>query len=57
MAARQQELSSTFTLRCFACARDDRARGWRLYIVDPDRPTTVAYCPECAERELGEDER
>jgi hypothetical protein len=58
MAAQPQQLSSILTLRCFACAREDeRARGWRLYVVDPLRPTTVAFCPECAERELGEDER
>ena len=58
MAAKPQQLTSVLTLRCFVCAREDeRARGWRLYVVDPLRPTTVAYCPECAERELGEDER
>jgi len=28
-----------------------------MYVVDRLRPTTATYCPECAERELGEDER
>ncbi len=43
------------TLQCVACGRDDDlARGWRLY-AEPDG--LVSYCPECAERELGADER
>ena len=59
MTAKPQTLSSTFTLRCFACGQeeDSRARGWRMYVVNRLRPTTATYCPECAERDLGEDER
>jgi hypothetical protein len=58
MTAKPQTLSSTLKLRCFACGQeDDRARGWRMYVVDRLRPTTATYCPGCAERELGEDER
>jgi hypothetical protein len=42
-------------LTCTVCGRgDDLARGWRLYV----EPTAlISFCPECAERELGEDER
>jgi hypothetical protein len=58
MSAKPQELSSSVALRCLACGRhDDGVRGWRVYIPDDPRSTTEAFCPECAERELGEDER
>jgi hypothetical protein len=58
MPAQPQELSSTVSLQCTACRRDDDgARGWRMYIDDALPATTESFCPECAERELGEDER
>jgi hypothetical protein len=47
------------TLRCIACGRSaEPADGWLvLHIRDPDeqdaKPEIVAYCPECAVRELG----
>jgi len=45
-------------LHCARCGRDDDAvRGWRMYVVACEPPATETFCPECAERELGEDER
>jgi hypothetical protein len=45
-------------LWCAECllVADDRARSWRLLRVDvpgDDEPLLAAYCPACAERELG----
>jgi hypothetical protein len=54
MSATPQELGSACLLRCAACGRDDdHDRGWRVYLAEG----LPAFCPECAERELGEDER
>jgi len=48
----------TSSLCCSACGRDDDAtRGWRIYVFSWQPPVTETLCPECAERELGEDER
>jgi hypothetical protein len=48
----------TSILRCVACARDDDGeQGWRLYLIPNDPPWIAAFCPECAEREVGDDER
>jgi hypothetical protein len=48
----------TSSLYCIACGKDDdAARGWRAYIVAEKSSTIVTFCPECAEREMGEDER
>ena len=50
--------SLTSSLCCTGCGRDDdAARGWRMYVVACEPPGTETFCPECAERELGEDER
>lgn len=46
------------TLACADCGRgDDGTRGWRVYITAARPPATKTFCPDCAERELGEDER
>jgi predicted RNA-binding Zn-ribbon protein involved in translation (DUF1610 family) len=52
-------VNQTSHLRCADCGRDDDAtRGWRIYLVAaPQAPATHTVCPDCAERELGEDER
>jgi hypothetical protein len=54
-----ESANQTSHLRCAGCGRnDDTTRGWRLYLVGaPQAPTTHTVCPDCAERELGEDER
>jgi hypothetical protein len=45
-------------LHCAGCDRDDDAtRGWRIYVTAWQPPATKTFCPECAERDLGEDER
>lgn len=50
--------STSRPLACAACGRgDDGARGWRIYLTAAQRAATKTLCPECAERELGEDER
>jgi hypothetical protein len=50
--------NAIFILACAACGRDDdAARGWRTYLVAGAPPSVETFCPECAERELGEDER
>lgn len=46
------------SLHCAECGRaDDATRGWRIYVFSWQPPETRTVCPECAERELGEDER
>jgi hypothetical protein len=40
-------------LECLEVARG-HANGWRAYLTD--EAELVTYCPECAEREFGEDE-
>jgi hypothetical protein len=40
-------------LECLEVARG-HATGWRAYLTDEAELAT--YCPECAEREFGEDE-
>ena len=46
------------SLSCAGCGRDDDAtRGWRIYVTAWQPPATKTFCPECAERDLGEDER
>jgi hypothetical protein len=50
------ERAEPHRLTCIECdevARGD-ATGWRAYLTDERE--LVAYCPECAEREFGEDE-
>ena len=37
--------------------RDDATRGWGIYVTAWLPPATKTFCPECAERDLGEDER
>ena len=50
--------SLAYILQCAACGRDDdAARGWRTYLLVQDPPLTATFCPECAERMIGEDER
>jgi hypothetical protein len=45
-------------LSCVGCRRDDDfTRGWRIYLAPWQPRATWTVCPECAERELGEDER
>jgi hypothetical protein len=45
-------------LRCAGCGKDDDlARGWRIYLAPWQPRAAWTVCPECAERELGEDER
>ena len=45
-------------LSCAGCHRDDDfTRGWRIYLAPWQPKATWTVCPECAERELGEDER
>jgi len=46
-------------LWCQECGRPSspEAKGWRLYRTDvpdeDDEPMLAAYCPDCAEREVG----
>ena len=50
----------TRLLQCSACdvVVTQFARGWRAYRADQERQTNIiVLCPECAERELGEDSR
>jgi hypothetical protein len=45
-------------LQCLTCDSGacEFERGWRAYRLDAERETNViVLCPECAERELGED--
>jgi hypothetical protein len=50
--------NATSSLCCSSCGRaDDETRGWRIYVWSWQPPSTQTVCPECAERELGEDER
>ena len=50
-------------LVCAECGResDDRAQGWRASFVSADDELPLqdddllAWCPECAEREFGEE--
>jgi hypothetical protein len=45
-------------LSCACCGReDDATRGWRIYVATWQPHPSATFCPECAERELGEDER
>ncbi len=47
-------------LQCLACGCGvvEFARGWRAYRADQERQTNIiVLCPECAERDLGEDPR
>jgi hypothetical protein len=48
-----------YQLLCEECGRgwSDPTERWRLYLNHDDPPLAVAYCPGCAEREFGEDER
>jgi hypothetical protein len=50
------ERSRPHPLTCEECLEEARGRasGWRAYLTDEGELTT--YCPECAEREFGEDE-
>jgi len=50
------ERSGRHRLTCEECLAVSRGRasGWRAYLTDERELTT--YCPECAEREFGEDE-
>ncbi len=50
----------TRLLQCLACGSGvtEFARGWRAYRADQKRePSVIVLCPECAEREFGEDSR
>jgi ribosomal protein L44E len=51
-------ISIAMLLQCHACKRsDDLTTGWRMYRVEGRPTTTETFCPDCAERERGEDER
>lgn len=50
------------TLRCQECftTAPDRSSGWRAYLFAApveaeDGALVIVYCPECAEREFGEE--
>ena len=51
-------LTIAMLLQCDACKRsDDLTTGWRMYRADDGEMSTKTFCPDCAERERGDDER
>jgi hypothetical protein len=43
-------------LHCEECGREwlQAAEHWLMLLTDDDPPQAVTYCPECADREFGE---
>jgi hypothetical protein len=42
-------------LVCVGCGASSRnGDGWQAHLTDDERPEIEIYCPDCAERELGD---
>ena len=43
-------------LRCVECGRvaDEEASGWRTFLTEDEPAVAESFCPDCAERELGD---
>lgn len=55
--------ASGVMLRCEECREEPRAEeealSWRAYVIvvkEGEPPEVVVYCPDCAEREFGDDD-
>jgi hypothetical protein len=57
--AYSQPVRAWARIRCQECGREDDSdeRGWRAFLGDGDDGGDVVfvYCPQCAEREFGDD--
>jgi len=51
------EREQTHVLTCIECGAAwlDSSERWRLYLTSDEPPEAVPYCPDCNEREFGED--
>ncbi len=55
MSASDSQAQTGAVLVCAECSKRSElsARGWRAFLAVDDQ--VASYCPECAEREFGDD--
>ena len=46
---------SLVCVECNETASEDDALGWRAYLTSDEPHELAIYCPDCAEREFGDD--